>query len=49
MVWDEAKLDKFLKKPHVLPAETRMGYAGIKNAQERAVLIAFLKAASAGS
>ena len=49
MVWDEATLDKFLENPTRFLPGTRMGYAGIKNAQERADLIAFLKKAGAGS
>jgi cytochrome c len=45
MVWDEATLNKFLENPtHFLPG-TRMGYAGIKDGQERADLIAYLKKA----
>jgi cytochrome c len=49
MVWNEATLDKFLESPTKFLPGTRMGYAGIKNAQERADLIAFLKKAGAGS
>jgi cytochrome c len=49
LVWDQATLDKFFENPMRFLPGTRMGYAGIKNAQERADLIAFLKAASAGS
>ena len=49
MVWDEATLDKFLENPTKFIPGTRMTYAGIKNAQERADLIAFLKKAKAGS
>jgi cytochrome c len=49
MVWDEATLDKFLENPPKFIPGTRMTYAGIKNAQERADLIAFLKQAKAGS
>lgn len=45
MVWDEATLDKFLANPTKFMPGTRMGYAGIKDAQERADLIAFLKQA----
>jgi cytochrome c len=47
MVWDEATLDRFLESPTKVFPGTRMGYAGIKNAQERADLIAYLKQASA--
>jgi len=49
MVWDEATLDKFLENPPKFMPGTRMTYAGIKNPQERADLIAFLKKAGAGS
>ena len=45
MAWDEATLDRFLENPTKFMPGTRMGYAGIKNAQERADLIAFLKKA----
>ena len=46
MVWDEATLDRFLENPMKAIPGTRMGYAGVKDAQERADLIAFLKEAS---
>jgi cytochrome c len=49
MVWDEATLDKFLENPTKFLPGTRMGYAGVKDAQERADLIAYLKKAGAGS
>jgi cytochrome c len=49
MVWDEATLDKFLENPTRFIPGTRMTYAGVKNAQERADLIAFLKQAKSGS
>jgi cytochrome c len=48
MVWDEATLDKFLANPTRFLPGTRMGYAGITDAQERADLIAFLKEKGAG-
>lgn len=47
MVWDEATLNKFLENPTKFIPGTRMGYAGVKSAQERADLIAFLKEAGA--
>jgi cytochrome c len=43
IVWDEATLDKFLENPTRFLPGTRMGYAGVKQAQERADLIAFLE------
>jgi cytochrome c len=43
MVWDEATLEGFLESPTTFIPGTRMGYAGIKDAQERADLIAYLK------
>lgn len=46
LVWDEATLDKFLQAPTKFIPGTRMGYAGIKDDQERADLIAFLKQAT---
>jgi cytochrome c len=49
MVWDDATLDKFLENPTRFMPGTRMGYAGVKNTQERADLIAYLKKAGAGS
>jgi cytochrome c len=49
MVWDEATLDRFIENPLKVVPGTRMGYAGVKDAQERADLIAFLKKAGAGS
>ena len=46
MVWDETTLDRFLENPMKAVPGTLMGYAGVKDAQERADLIAFLIAAS---
>jgi cytochrome c len=46
LVWTEETLDKFLKAPTKFVVGTRMGYAGIKDDQERADLIAFLKTAT---
>jgi cytochrome c len=38
-------LDRFLEDPFKAVPRTRMGYAGVKNPQERADLIAFLAGA----
>lgn len=45
-MWDEAMLDRFLENPLKTFPGTRMTYAGIKDAQERADLIAYLRQAS---
>jgi cytochrome c len=47
LVWTDATLDKFLQAPTKFVPGTRMGYAGIKDDQERADLIAYLKQATA--
>src|SRR5690606_25310026 len=48
IVWDAKTLDRFLTKPLALVPGSSMTYDGIADAQERADLIAYLKAASAG-
>lgn len=48
IVWDARTLDRFLAAPLVAVPGTSMGYAGIASAQERADLIAFLRAARCG-
>jgi len=45
IVWSAESLDRFLADPLSTVPGTRMGYAGVKDAQERADLIAFLTAA----
>lgn len=47
IVWDEASLDRFLQNPLRAVPGTKMGYAGVKDAGERADLIAYLRQASA--
>jgi cytochrome c len=47
IVWDAGSLDRFLENPFKAVPGTRMGYAGVKDPQERADLIAFLAAAGA--
>jgi len=46
-VWDEVTLDRFLESPLRMFPGTRMTYAGVKDAQERADLISYLKQAGA--
>jgi cytochrome c len=43
LVWDEKTLDRFIQDPMKTVPGTAMGYAGIKDAKERADLIAYLK------
>ncbi len=47
VVWDETMLDQFLTAPRKFISGTKMPYAGIADAQERADLIAYLKKAAA--
>lgn len=46
IVWDERSLDRFLAAPMQAVAGTSMGYAGVKDAGERADLIAWLREAT---
>lgn len=46
LVWNDVTLNAFLESPTTYVPGTRMGYAGIKDPQERADLIAYLKAAT---
>lgn len=43
--WDDAALDKWLTSPRSVAAGTKMTFAGIGDAQERANIIAYLKTA----
>lgn len=45
IVWGAETLDRFLAAPTAVVPGTSMGYAGIASAQERADLIAYLRAA----
>jgi len=47
IVWDETTLDRFLAAPRDFIKGTRMPFAGMKDPQERADLIAYLKQATA--
>ncbi|WP_282606390.1 cytochrome c family protein [Pelagibius sp. Alg239-R121] len=42
IIWSEDSLDAFLTDTRAFLPKNRMGYAGIKDAQERADLIAYL-------
>lgn len=46
IVWSKESLERFLEAPLTAVPGTRMGYAGVKDPQERADLIAFLAAAA---
>lgn len=46
IVWDEHSLDVFLQAPTKVVPGTAMGYAGVKDPQERADLIAWLRHAT---
>lgn len=47
VIWDESTLDRFLTAPRKFIPGTKMPFAGIASAQERADLIAYLKQATA--
>lgn len=47
VLWTEQTLGRFVEDPLRTVPGTRMGYAGVKDAQERADLIAYLKKATA--
>jgi cytochrome c2 len=44
--WDETSLDAFLKAPRTYIPKNRMGFPGLKSAEVRANLIAYLKSVS---
>ena len=43
MVWDDANLDAFLTEPGAFLPKTKMKFAGLKKAEERAGVIEYLK------
>jgi cytochrome c2 len=43
LVWSPENLNKFLENPKALVPGTKMVFAGLKNAQDRADVIAFLE------
>jgi len=46
VTWNEETLDHFLQNPLKVVPGTKMGYAGVKDPQERADLISYLKQAT---
>jgi len=42
LIWDAESLDKFLTKPRKFVAKTKMSFAGLKKADQRADIIAYL-------
>ena len=49
LIWDTETLDGFLASPLTFVPGTKMGYAGVKQTQDRADLIAFFALAVEGS
>jgi cytochrome c len=47
VIWDETTLDQFLAAPREFIKGTKMPFSGMKDPQERADLIAYLKQATA--
>lgn len=45
VVWDEAKLDVYLEDPKKFMPGNKMVFNGVKNAEERKEILAFLRAA----
>lgn len=41
-VWDEATLDAYLENPRAIVKGTNMAFAGLKKAEERAAVIAYI-------
>ncbi|MBI4638635.1 MAG: c-type cytochrome [Candidatus Rokubacteria bacterium] len=48
LVWDAATLDRWLEDPQAVIPRNLMTYPGLKDARQRADLVAYLKAAAAG-
>ena len=43
IVWDAASIDHWITNPRAVVPGTKMSYAGMENAKDRADLIAYLK------
>jgi cytochrome c len=48
IVWDERSLDRWIADPRAFVPGNLMTFAGVKDAQQRADLVAYLKAVAAG-
>lgn len=46
IVWDDESLDAFIEKPNKFLSGTSMAFAGIKKAEDRTALMAYLKDAT---
>jgi cytochrome c len=46
VIWDEATLDEYLADPKAYMPGNRMAFPGLKNAEDRANVIAYLKEAT---
>jgi cytochrome c len=46
ITWNESSLDRFLENPLKALPGTKMAYAGVKDPQERADLIAYIRQAT---
>jgi len=46
LVWDDATLTQFLKKPKAMIKKTKMSFAGLKKDKDLAAILAYLRAAS---
>lgn len=44
LTWDDATLDKYLAKPKDVVPKTKMAFAGLKKADDRADVIAYMNA-----
>ncbi len=43
LVWDDEKLDAYLKKPKEVVPKTKMAFPGLRKDSDRANVIAYLK------
>lgn len=44
IIWDDATLDAYIKKPSAFMKGNRMSFVGIKKAEDRAALLLYMKA-----